>query len=130
MSEVFPDTESACRTFLRNNNVANQRVFFGVPKENPIYPLVTVRRAGGGDDSSDAPLEIAVIQFSCWGRTKDEASQTVGQVRTALSSIRGEVTVGSTIIYGATVDIITWAPDPADDRPRYIVTTSVTARAA
>ena len=130
MSTTYPDVEEACRTYLRSKNVAGQRVFFGVPKQNPQWPLVTVRLVGGGGDPGEAPLDVLVIQFACWGRTKDEAFQTVQEVRSALSDIQPETAVAGTVLYGANTDIITFAPDPSDDRPRYIVTTTVTARAA
>lgn len=131
----FPDVEDGVRKYLRADvDVAAQvagRVFFGVPRENPTFPLITVLRAGGGDDVSEAPIDNAAILINCWGSTsKEQAWNVAMSVRRALRKIRNK-TLLTTGVYahGATVDGVIWSPDPEDDRPRYVVTAQVTATA-
>lgn len=136
MAESFPDVEEGIRTYLRQDvdvqaGPSAGRVFFGVPRQNPVFPLITLRRAGGGDDLSEAPIDQAVISFSCWGGTKQQAWDTAASVRLALYKIRGKTLVSAGVYaHGAQVDGVIFSPDPADDRPRYVVTSRVTATAA
>lgn len=132
----FSDVEEGVRQYLRNDTdvdaVVDRRVFFGVPKEGPTFPLITVRRVGGGDDASEAPVDLAVVSISCWGtNTKSSAWSTAAAVRKALHKIRRKTLLAPGVYaHGATVDGVIWSPDPEDARPRYIVTTRVTATAA
>lgn len=135
---TWPDVEGGLRTYLRADSglaaLVNRRVFFGVPKGDTRYPLVTIQRVGGGDDpSADVPIDRALIQVDVWGepRRKSQATEVLGALRTALEAIRGRVHLSPGIdAFGATVETVFYAPDPADDRPRYIVTALVTAIAA
>lgn len=135
----WPDVEGAVRDHLRNDptvaGLVGQRVFFGVPLDangnvTSQLPLVTVQRVGGGDDDSEAPVDQALIQIDCWAasRNKAQAHQVASAVRTALTEIR-TVPVGSTVLHGATVESVIWAPDPKD-HPRYSLTALVSATAA
>lgn len=135
MEGDFPDVEEGMRQYLRTetgvNAVVAGRVFFGVPPKGAEFPLLTVRRSGGGDDASDAPVDQAVLQFSCWGGSKQEAWQLTAALRRALHEIRSRTTLASGVDgLGAIVDGVIFSPDPADARPRYIVTARVTATAA
>lgn len=136
---AWPDVEGALRTHLRAaagvTALVGQRVFFGVPIDDDgnvtaQLPFVTVRRVGGGDDPSDAPVDQALIQIDCWASSRNKASATAlaAAVRNTLTEIR-TVTVGSTVLYGVSVESVIWAPDPSD-LPRYALTALVTARAA
>jgi hypothetical protein len=132
----FPDVEGGMRKFLRDDTgvstLVGNRVFFGVPKSGAQFPLITVRRTGGSDDISEAPIDLAVMSISCWGSTtKQQAWDVTAAVRRALHSIREKTqTLPSVYVHGASVDGVIWSPDPEDDRPRYIVTARVTATAA
>jgi hypothetical protein len=73
-------------------------VFFGVPKgaTEATFPLVTVSRVGGGDDFSEVPIDIALVQIDCWGGIDDsgngkkaEAVSLLNAVRNACLAIRG-----------------------------------------
>lgn len=131
----LPDVEAGVRQYLRTDvdvqAQVSQRVFFGVPRESPTFPLITVLRAGGGDDPSEAPIDNAVLTINCWGSTsKAQAWAVAMSVRRALRKIRAKTLLTSGVYaHGAVVDGVIWAPDPADDRPRYIVTALVTATA-
>lgn len=114
------------------------RVYFAIPAE-PTFPLVVVRRVGGGEDpGDDAPIDNAVLALDCWGNVRDKMSAytTKVAVRRALFKIRSRVVlrapatgVEGVDAFGASVDGDIWAPDPADDRSRYIVTCTVMAMA-
>lgn len=131
----FPDVEEGMRAYLRANAgiqaVVGGRVFFGVPKSSPTFPLITLSRVGGGDDASEAPIDQAVVMFNCWGGSKIEALRAANAIRRALRLIRGKTQVATGVFaHGAQVDGVVFSPDPADDRPRYVVTSRVTATAA
>lgn len=139
ITEVFPDTEGAMRAWLRSHTAVSAlvgaRVFFGIPKKNPTFPLITVQRIGGGDDVSDAPLDIALLQIDCWGEidasgngVKAGATALVNAVRTALRAVGTDtqLTTGVTA-HGVNVESVLWLPDPDNDRPRYSVTAEVAA---
>lgn len=139
-AEYWPDVEGGMKTYLLADTdviaAVGTRVFFAVPA-SPTFPLVCVRRVGGGEGLGEAPVDEAIIAFDCWGDVKDKASAyTVkAAVRRALFKIRGGPTVLRTPAagvpgvdaFGASVNGDTWAPDPADDRSRYVVTAAVTA---
>lgn len=135
----WPDVEGATRTWLRNHAavtaVVGARVFFGIPKKDPTFPLVTVQRVGGGADPSDAPVDRALIQVDCWGGIdasgngkKAEATAVVNAVRTALEAVGTDLTaISGVTLHGATVESVLWLPEQGNDRPRYTVTAEVAA---
>lgn len=136
--DVLPDVEGDIVALLKADTgviaICGQRTFFGIPKAatDASWPLNVVRRIGGGDDPSDAPVDIALIQVDCWGRLgasgnglKAECTAQVNAVRSALRSVTGS-TDGSDVA-GITVESVIWSPDPSNDRPRYVVTAVVTA---
>jgi hypothetical protein len=133
----YPDVEGAVRDYLRAQGVCDGRVYFGVPDGTPTYPLATVQRVGGGDDTSEAPLDLALIQITVWGRQdarqhtdKAEARTEANAVRDALYGIRRATALTASVIaYGAAIESDLWAPDPSD-RGRYILTALIPARAA
>jgi hypothetical protein len=142
ITEAFPDTEGGLRTFLRASTgvaaLVGTRVFFGVPRDAPTFPLVTVARVGGGMRAAEeAPIDYALIQVDAWGRrwedggTKAEAFAVAQAVMTALSGIRGRTTLqAGTVAFDATVLALLWAPDPDTDQPRYSMTVEVVALAS
>lgn len=136
---TWPDVEGGMRTWLRAQTgvsaLVGARVFFGIPKKNPTFPLVTVQRIGGGQDGSDAPLDLALLQIDCWGEidasgngVKSTATALVNAVRTALEAVGTDtqLTTGVTA-HGVNVESVLWLPDPDNDRPRYSVTAEVAA---
>lgn len=128
--EELPDVEGALVAFLKANTavaaLVATRVFYGIPKATPVWPLVTVARIGGGDDASDAPVDEGVLQVDCWGTIstsgygqKLPCTQLKNAVRSALRSFTGGVLATGVYAGGITVQSDIWLPDPADDRPRY-----------
>lgn len=133
--ETFPDVEGAVRDYLRGDDavapVFGSRVFFGVSGD--VWPQAIVRRVGGGDDTSEVPLDIALVQVDVWGPLRNKALTTDAKnvVRSALHGIRSLTRPAEdepTVLHGATVISDVWLPDPATDRPRYALTVEVTAR--
>lgn len=127
------DIEGAIRTALRADSgvsaIVAQRVHFGVPT-NPTWPLVTVQRVGGGDDPSEAPIDLPLVQIDCWGaeRNKAQARALADAVRAWCRTIRTATDLDTiTTVYGVNVDSDIWTPD-ATDRPRYSITCSVMCR--
>jgi hypothetical protein len=142
----FPDVEGGVRDYLRAHAsvsaLVGTRVFFGIPAA-PTFPLITVTRVGGTDDTSEATIDQALVQIDCWGRLyadtdpthkggdKAQCDAVRRAVRRAFRDIRTATALNaSTVAYGARVESDPFRPDPDSDRPRYAVTASITARAA
>jgi hypothetical protein len=142
----FPDVEGGVRDYLRGLSYVNTyvatRVFFGIPAA-PVFPLITVTRVGGTDDTSEAAIDQALVQIDIWGRLyadtdpthkggdKAQCDAIRRAVRRGLRAIRGATALNaSTVAYGARVESDPFRPDPDSDRPRYALTASITARAA
>ena len=142
----YPDVEGALRTWLRAQPAVTalvaQRVFFGVPEKATTFPIISIQRVGGTDDISDAYIDQAIIQIDCWGRlyADTDVSKKGGDkagcdvlrrtVRTALAGIRDATPLDSSVVaLNALVLSDPYIPDPADGRPRYAITTQITARA-
>jgi hypothetical protein len=132
----WPDVEGELRSYLRADAgvaaLVGARVFFGVPKRaaEATFPLVVVRRVGGGQDGSDAPVDVALMQIDCWGSIangnglKAGATALVNAVRSSLEAVGTDSTA---VLKGANVETVLWLPEADNDRPRYSVTAVVTA---
>lgn len=145
---TWPDTEGAVRTYLRAYTPLQaewgQRVWFGTPKvvDEDDFPHAVVFRAGGGQDPGESPVDLAVVQVDVWGSLdasgnglKADCTRVTGKVQDALELLRTRTNVtlpgGSVVaLFGAVVESVIWLPDPDNDRPRYAVTSQVTAMAA
>jgi hypothetical protein len=132
---TWPDVEGSIETYLKAHvPLVSNRVYFGIPvgadKAAKLWPLITVTRIGGGQDSSEAPIDLALIQIDVWGslRKKQETWAVVAQVRSVLEGVRGNTALDGTVTaFGAEVVSVAFLPDPASDRPRYVITTQVVA---
>lgn len=141
MSDDFPDVEGGLRTYLRADagviaataTVGSEAsVWFGIPKgaTEAYYPMAVVFLVTATDDTSDAPLDIPLVQIDCWGSLHpngngDKASATalVNAVRSALHAVRGRTVLAPGITaFGFNVESAAWLPDPDNDRPRYAIT--------
>jgi hypothetical protein len=127
------DIEGAVRTALRADTavaaLVGTRVLFGVPS-NATWPLIVVRRVGGGDDLGEAPIDLPLLQIDCWGaeRNKAQARAVADAVRDWCRSIRRATDLNTEVTaYGINVESDLWAPDDTD-RPRYVLTASVMSR--
>jgi len=146
---TWPDTEGAMKTYLRawvplDAELAGNGIYFGIPKDadEDDFALVTIKRVGGSDDTSEAPIDLALLQIDVWGKIdpasgnglKADCTRATGVLHDALSALRSRtlVTLPSAAVvalFGANVESVIWLPDADNDRPRYSVTTQVTATA-
>jgi hypothetical protein len=145
--ETLPDTEGAIRAYLRTatevtSSAIGTRVFFGVPKphKETNFPLAVVTRVGGGPDSSDAPIDQAVIQIDVHGTFTEgqygdkrgcrAAANAILRALRFLDNANGAVVAVDGVnvaLHGAIVSNDLWLPDTDNDRPRYVITAAVTA---
>lgn len=116
---TFVDVEGAVRAWARDVlPTVEGRVFFAV-SDSAAFPQITLFRVSGPD-------EAARIQFGVYGGTKAEAAQIAADLATAVEATSQYVS-GAVLLHGAAVDSIRWQPDPASDRPRYVVDVIVAA---
>lgn len=134
MTESWPDVEGALRAYLRADAgvaaIVGARVFFGVPRgaTEATFPLITVQRVGGGADTSEAPLDIALVQIDCWGVLDASGNGDKAGATALLNTVRSACShVTDPTIRGINVQTVIWLPDPDTDRPRYSVTAEVAA---
>jgi hypothetical protein len=133
---TWPNVREALRDYLKADAgvaaLIGNRVFYGVPS-GATFPLVTIPgQVGGGQDPGEAPLDRPLYQLDRWGRKPDGLPTLYAlesAVRDALDALRNATVVGSAVLYGATLAGAVDFPDPADDRPRRILTVDITARA-
>ena len=140
MTDVYADVEGALRTWLRTRpaitDLVAQRVFFGIPKQatETSFPMIVLSRVGGGDEAGDAAIDTATIQFDCYGSIdassgygkKYTATELKNALRSELNTIAGDVALTATVnCLGAAVESDVWLPDTDDDRPRYVITATV-----
>lgn len=132
---AFPDCEKLVKDLLEADSgvtaLVSSRVFMGIPS-SPTWPLITIKQIGGTNDGSQAEIARDTIDIQCWGsdRNKAQAAAVKDAVRTCLAAIIRRTTVGGQVCHGANIDSIVYVPDQDSGRPRYIVTTTVTATVA
>lgn len=139
MADEFGDVEGAVKSYLLSwaplTALIGSRCYLSLPRQGVEYPCVDLFLVAGRDDPSpDVPMDLAVMQINAWGSiypngngNKAEATNVYLQIRSALKAIRSKVLVGAVALHGATVESAIWLPDQDDSRPRYAITTQVTA---
>jgi hypothetical protein len=115
---VAVDVEAAVRTWVRSRGFT---AFFGV-NNHGAFPQVVLWKVRGTSDGS-------LIQFDVWGGTKADAAQAAGALASALSGMSTYDTNGVRLHGADVVNDGQWLPDPATDKPRYVVEATVTATA-
>lgn len=113
---VAVDVEAAVRTWSRAQGFTT---FFGV-NNHGTFPQVVLFKVRGDVAGS-------LIQFDVWGDTKVAARTAAGTLATALSGLSTYDTDGVRLHGADVLNDGQWLPDPATDRPRYIVEATVTA---
>ena len=132
ITEVFPDTTGAMRTWLRAQTaisaLVGTRVYvFGIPTDT-AYPFIVVTPIAGSDDSSTAPIDNAVLQFQVWAHDVLSATAVLRALRSVLFGIQGTTALdANTRCFGAEIDLVSYSPDPVSRKSRFIVTSRVTA---
>lgn len=73
----LPDAEEIAVQWARNNPALSAatggRISTRLPN-NPTFPYLTVFRASGGIDSSEALIDLPVMQWDCYGAARGDAS--------------------------------------------------------
>lgn len=121
--QAFPDLEALVSEVLREE--LPSRVYSSIPAD-PVYPLMTVKRIGGLP--AVAPrLDRSRLQIDVWGNNKSEARDLADSARVKVHQMEGQtyrVADGDVVdaVVTAVEDILglTWLPDEATARDRYI----------
>lgn len=131
MTTVVPDSVIPIRNYLRAVSAVTalvpvRRIDLGLVAGDGAQ--IVVRRIGGGEDSSEAPVDVALLQIDVWGDTNgslEDCATIKSTVRGALLDIRSPVTAGGAKIHSASTIDDNWAPDPDTDQPRFVLTVRV-----
>lgn len=124
------DIEGGWKAWLRARagftTVFGNRAFLRADAK-AAYPQLVITRIGGGDDTSEANIETALVQFDVWGELNDRhgCHQAKSAVRTELRSICGGTTLlnaGCAVLGLPRVLDDRFLPDPSTNRPRYVLT--------
>jgi len=142
-----PDVEGALKDYFRQQvdvlaTAAGDRTFL-TSRTGSVFPYIVITQIGGGEDTSDAPMDNALIQIDVFGRVRQlaEADAVRKAVRVALVklSMEGGFDVpGKGRLLGTAIRDQRRFPEPeaqdADgtvgERPRYIITASVSCVAS
>lgn len=135
------DAEGALKDYLRSDaeviaSAAGTRTFLRA-KNGTQFPYIEVTRIGGSEDTSNAPIDAALMQIDVFGRVRQlgECTAVRGAVRSALRRLDDTsfTSPGKGRILGASVSDDRRFPEPeaqdADgtvgERPRYVITATV-----
>lgn len=121
--DIFPDAEALCAEALRDASISglDTRVYSSIPKD-PTYSLATVKRLGGIPVERHR-LDTANIQIDVWGTSKAAALDIAQEARTALHEMEGQSYTDPVNGFIAGVNDwtgLTWLPDTATNRDRYV----------
>jgi hypothetical protein len=129
---VLPDIEAAVAEAIRDAAITDldERVYSSIPAK-PTYPLAVVQRIGG-TPAVRRYLDRANIQINIWATSKSEALDIAQEARVAVLETEGTtVTVDGMNIWVSAVDDslgLSFVPDPATNRDRYLFGLLVAAR--
>lgn len=135
---AFVDAETAAKAWARADAaiaaIVGARVFLGVNHAAP-FPQLVAERAGGGPHTSQAPLDDALIQFSCWATSRRAAATLAYTVMGAAASMTAPTPMGVDAVgKGARCPLgplyQTSQADEKAGRYRYVVDVEFTLNAA
>lgn len=124
------DSEKTARDWARAETHISAQVgtaaFFSTPIAFPKTPetaWIVMTLVSETFQAGDLGLQLALVQFDCWGKTKATAAAVATAVQTAgrQLSFGQTVTVGSAVITWGDATQKRWLPDPTLNTPRYIV---------
>jgi hypothetical protein len=124
------DVEGVLKPWLRQqpilNDVIEQRVYIGAPAKLPVdgdgklLRHLTIHLVNNPQLAGAVPGTNALVQFDCYGRTKDEAAQVCVAVMTLAQNMRGRVVIADGVVCGGgTIRRCQFMPDSASNRARY-----------
>ena len=118
----FPDAEAGAKAWLGAHlTTCSGRVFYGMPDGTPTFPLTTVELVSGGPDDDEAPTEQPRLSFSCWGKTKLEASEVKRELVGLLHGLRSTQLDDTTFCYEVLFIATQFLKDPDSKLRRYVV---------
>lgn len=127
----MPDSDKAVRDFLRGRAAVTALVDAGridfAAVSDTSAPSVRVTRVGGGDDTSDAPLDRPLVQIDVWSGSnpsRNQAAALKGAIRDELHRFRTSAMNADVIGHGAVLQSDIYVPDNdfTPPRPRYSLT--------
>lgn len=127
-AEATVKTWAKAETHIRG--AVSDRVFYATPQENYDPPpgkspsaWVNLSLPTETHQADDLGLQLSLVQFDCWGRTKLLAAAAALAVQAAARqlSLGAPVVVGSAVIVFGDVQQKRWLPDPTTNMPRYVV---------
>lgn len=136
--KTFVDAEEAAKQWARSvaaiTAVVGQRVFLA-PNNDASFPQLVASRAGGSSDRGEAPLDLALISFSCWAASRRAAGSLAYVVMGEAESMAGPTPMGAAAVgLGATCELgpryLTSAADEQARRYRYVLDVEFVIRAA
>lgn len=139
MTLTVVDSEDIVRDWARvepNITAAlNGRVFYATPQsyqsktaqnglaQNAPSSWAVMSLVSETHDSTDLGMQQALIQFTCYGRTKLLAAAAAIAIQQAGRALQWgpPVTVDAAVIQSGSVGQRTWLPDRTTNLPRYVV---------
>lgn len=123
------DVEGGLRAWFRTLTFdpdVGSRVFVDVAGA-PTLPYITVGLIDAQDDTSDAPLDRALVQIDAWAATKRDAQSLYMGIRTSLRNAPSGLTLTpGTRFLGCQIQPGTaYLPDADDGTPRYVITAEI-----
>jgi hypothetical protein len=107
---VAVDVEGVLRAWLRQQpilaDVVEQRIYFAAPAKLPtdadgkLLQHLTLHLVNNPQLASVVPGTNALVQFDCYGRTKEEAAAVSVALLTLALNVRGRVRIGDGVICG------------------------------
>jgi hypothetical protein len=137
MTLTVVDSEQTIRTWARTEaNISGAvatRVFFATPQPyEKVRPdnWIVMALVSEIHEPTDIGMQYALVQFTCWGKTKALAAATAIAVQQAGRQLEWgpPVTVGSAVIQTGSVSQRRWVPDNTTNLARYDVDLNLVIR--
>lgn len=122
----FPNVEAVVINYLRSRGLP--RVSASLPAA-PVWPCLTVYRIGGRTSPGRA-LDLASLQLSSWGDSKESARALLASALTYLWEMPGSYPGPEQVTSVDSVLGMSWQPDDSvtPERPRYVAGVQISIR--
>ena len=114
---LFPNSEALVGVVLRKAMTCG--VYSAIPKKDPVFPLITIHRAGGVPVHKKR-LDNPTLQIDAWGSNKTNAYTTAATARQQIFLMEGQMYDDAFVTSVDDVMGLTWLPDPDTGRDRYL----------
>jgi hypothetical protein len=132
----YADTETVIKTFLLGSGVApllrrsdgGYSIYNAMPPAAPIPAVIAFQISGGPAARKDLPEQQTLIQFDCWGKTRQQAGDIARLLMSELEwcARSGGRIIGGVYLGTCAVQNMRWLPEPDSDTPRYVVDALIT----